>query len=56
MSSWSSSVTFSPQFVQVYVPLPGFSPVVDISLSPINSLDYGTALILKGQCKIPIRI
>ncbi len=30
MSVSSSRTTVCPQFLQVYVPLPGFSPVVDI--------------------------
>lgn len=31
----SSSITVCPQFVHVYVPFPGFSPVVDI-FPPFN--------------------
>lgn len=33
LSDESSSTTFCPHFRQVYVPLPGFSPVLDISTS-----------------------
>lgn len=37
MSESSSSVTDCPQLIQTYVPLPGFSPVVDI-VSPLFRL------------------
>lgn len=34
VSSWSSSTTDLPQWLQTYTPLPGFCPVVDMIAAP----------------------
>lgn len=55
VSVWSSNTTDWPHFLQIYVPFPGFSPVVDIVHSYIRKLVGRSGITFYTENNIPER-